>query len=118
MDPSACGLLGCDIIGGQGNVDAIVGSTGGLIRLGFSLIFVVIIVIGIAMIVKAAFTIIRSEGDSSKIEEGYKTLKGVWIGVGLIFVGIIGVVVVLAFFNAEVVDTNPEVPPGVVLPTI
>jgi hypothetical protein len=115
---TACGLLGCDLVGGQGNVDQILGGIGPLIRFGLSSVFAVIIILGVYMTIRAAVNIIRSEGDPGKMEEGYKILKGIWIGVGLIFVGIIGIVVILAFFQAgDITDVNPIIPPGVTLPT-
>jgi hypothetical protein len=107
---TACGLLPCDQYQGQFKVGNISDQVKSLIQFGVSLIFVIIIIFGIYLIIKAALTIIRSEGDEGKIQEGAKIIKGVYIGIAIIFVGIIGLLLVLAFFRAEGiagVDTKP-----------
>jgi large-conductance mechanosensitive channel len=104
-----CGFLPCDqsFTAETGSPQEIALSFG---RFFASLIFVGIIAFGIFQVIRASLKIIRSEGDSSKIQDGADTLKGVMIGIGMIFVGLIGLVIILAFFGAEGVVNTP-VPP-------
>lgn len=70
-----------------------------LFQLVTSLIFIAIIIIAVYVIVKAAIKYIRSEGDESKVQEAQKAIKTVFIGIAALFIGILGVVLVLAFFQ-------------------
>ncbi len=116
-DSSACGLLPCDKYTGSFNIGNISDQVKNLIQYGLSLVFVGIIIFGIYLIIKAALTIIRSEGDPGKIEEGAKIIKGVFIGITVIFVGIIGLILVLAFFRAEgVAGVDPKTPTDFKIP--
>lgn len=109
---SLCGLFPCDQYSSDSkNIDV-----GSLIKFGLSAIFVVIIIIGIFSVIRAALKIIQSEGDPKKLEEGTNILKGVWIGLAVIFAGILGIIIVLLFFNAqEALNPNTNLPPGVLL---
>ncbi|MEP7103844.1 MAG: hypothetical protein ABI721_04005 [Candidatus Dojkabacteria bacterium] len=112
---TGCGLLGCTqfLNSPFWNFTSI----GGLLRIGMASIFAIIIIYGIVIVVKAVLKIVRSEGDPTKIQEGYSMVKGVFIGIVLIFVGLIGLVVVIAFFGAGgIINTTPIVPPGVTIP--
>lgn len=88
-------------------------------RLGLSLIFIGIILIAVYVIIKAAVKYIRSEGNEDKIQEAQKAIKQVFVGIGALFVGLIGLVIIIVFFNAtgalndtETVDTdNPIIDP-------
>jgi uncharacterized membrane protein YidH (DUF202 family) len=85
-----------------GNLDA--NQTSTTIRSTFnlivSLIFVAIIIFSIYVIIKAAIKYIRSEGDPAKIEEAQKAIKSVFIGIAALFVGLIGIIIIIAFFGA------------------
>lgn len=110
-DSTACGLLGCDNIGIDisrfDNLSPI-----GIISFISSLVFGVIIIIGIFYVIKASLKIMRSEGEASKIEEGNKIFRGVFIGIIMILGGILGLVLMLALFDAGGIATvNPELPP-------
>lgn len=67
-----------------------------LVTFGVSLIFVGIIAIAIFVIIKAALKYIQSEGDETKVEEATKAIKNVFIGIGALIIGIIGLVIILA----------------------
>ena len=83
----------------------------GYIKLALNLIFIGIIIIAIYIIIKAAIKYIRSEGDEGKIQESQKAIKSVFIGIAALFVGIIGIIIVLAFFNATgAVNQNTSTP--------
>lgn len=79
-----------------------------LIRFGLSLIFIGIIAIAVFTIIKAAIQYIRSEGEEEKIQSSQKSIKAVFIGIGALLVGIIGLVIVLAFFDAGTAVTTDE----------
>lgn len=70
-----------------------------------SLIFVAIIIFSIYVIIKAAIKYIRSEGDPAKIEEAQKAIKSVFVGIAALFIGLIGIIIILAFFNVSNVGT-------------
>jgi hypothetical protein len=83
----------------QGTAEQAADATLSIIRLATSFIFIAIIVIAVFIIIKAAIKYIRSEGDESKVQEAQKAIKTVFIGVAALFVGILGIVLVLAFFQ-------------------
>jgi uncharacterized membrane protein YidH (DUF202 family) len=86
-------------------------AAGQLIRFALSLVFVAIIAISIYVIIRAALKYIRSEGDPGKVEEAQKAIKNVFIGIGALFVGIIGIVIILAFFQAgNALNTSDDLP--------
>lgn len=82
---------------------------GGVVSSIVSLIFVAIIIVAVYIIIKAAIKYIRSEGDESKIQEAQKAIKSVFIGLVALFVGIIGLILILVLFNAlgAVENQNP-----------
>lgn len=94
-----------------GNLDGTQAATQtyGLIQLVLNLIFIGIIIVSIYIIIKAAVKYIQSEGDDKKIQEAQKAIKSVFIGIAALFIGIIGIILVLAFFNATgaVNNANP-----------
>jgi hypothetical protein len=107
---TACGLLGCDSLG----IDPTRFEDLNILQIAsvlVSFIFVAIIALGVFFIIKAVFKIIRSEGDSAKVEEGSKIFRGIFIGLFIILAGIVGIVLMVALFQAgDVFNTNPEVP--------
>lgn len=64
-----------------------------------SLLFIGLIVLSIFYVVKAAITYIQSQGNPEKIGEATKSIRSVFIGLGALFVGIAGILIVLAFFG-------------------
>lgn len=107
---TACGLLGCDNLG----IDVTRFEDLNILQIAsllVSFIFIGIIALGIFFIIKAVFKIIRSEGDSAKVEEGSKIFRGIFIGLFIILAGVVGLVMMVALFQAgDVFNTNPEVP--------
>jgi uncharacterized membrane protein YidH (DUF202 family) len=85
-------------------------SAGEMVRFALSLVFVAIIVISIYVIIRAALKYIRSEGDPGKVEEAQKAIKNVFIGIGALFVGVIGIIIILAFFQAGGAIDSEDVP--------
>lgn len=95
------------------------GQVTSVIQVGISLVFALIILYGIFLIIKAALTIIRSNGDSAQLESGVNMIRGVYIGIGIIFIGIIGLIIVIAFFGAGgILNTTVNTPGNVVIPII
>ncbi len=101
-----CQLIGCDVVGEENYLF----NLEGIIRTGFSLIFAAIITYGIFIIIKAVYKIISSEGDAGKVESGLNSIKGVYIGVIMIFVGLIGLVALFAIFNVTELPGSPTLP--------
>lgn len=64
-----------------------------------SVLFVGIILLSVVIIVQAGVKYIQSQGDDKQIGEAQKAIKTVFIGIGVLFVGIAGLVLVLAFFG-------------------
>jgi len=75
-------------------------SLGQWLRFGVSLIFIGIIAVAIIYIIRAAIKYIRSEGNEEEVQEATKAIKAVFIGIGALLVGIVGLVIVLSLFNA------------------
>lgn len=88
----------CQGTAGQTGTD-VANSAANTIQLLLSLIFVGIIIVAVYIIIKAAIKYIRSEGDESKVKEAQKAIKTVFVGVAALFVGILGIVLILAFFQ-------------------
>jgi len=123
LQNTVCDLLGCNDIHnttvGLKPGAGLNGTLANFIRFGLGLVFVGIIALGIFLTIKAALTIIRSEGNESKIEEGTKAIKGVFIGIAIIVFGIVGIIVLLAFFQAgSLLNQNVPVPNGVNIPIL
>jgi len=82
-------------------------------RLAASFIFIGIIVIAVYIVIKAAIKYIRSEGDKDKITEAQKAIKSVFVGLIALFVGVIGLVLILVLFDAATAITAPLPQEGV-----
>lgn len=78
----------------------------GFIRFLLSAVFVAIIIISIYVVIKSALKYIQSEGDDKKIGEASKAIKAVFVGIAALFVGVIGIIIVLAFFNSTQLTLN------------
>lgn len=92
-----CTALGINTTDNPGQVATT--TVRGWVNLGITLLFIGIILIAVFIIVQAAVKYIQSQGDEGKIAEAQKAIKSVFIGIALLFVGVIGIVLVLAFFN-------------------
>lgn len=93
-----CDALG---IGGGNSGDAAVGLVARWFNLAVTVIFTAIILISVYVIVTNAVKYIQSQGDEGKIGEAQKAIKSVFIGIALMFVGLVGIVLVLAFFGGN-----------------
>lgn len=117
-------ITGCEIFGCPDNLttgqDILSGGVS-LIEYAMVLIFPGLIIFGIFIIIRAAVKMITSQGDESKIQESAKMIKGVFIGIIILFVGIVGMVLFLAFFQASPsqIDLNkPEALESIDIPFI
>lgn len=95
--------IGANLCGGNavGTGTDVAQSAANTIQLLLSLIFVGIIIVAVYIIIKAAIKYIRSEGDETKVKEAQKAIKTVFVGVAALFVGILGIVLILAFFQVS-----------------
>ncbi len=106
-----CNFLPCENAGfcANGSCSDALSNTSTYVRAGFTLLFIGIIVFGIVVIVRAAIKIIQSEGDEKKIQEGSENIRGVLFGLIIIFIGVIGVVIIAALFDATgIFNQNPS----------
>ncbi len=108
----ACDFLGCETApGGGANV---VGSTESLIRFAGSLIFAGFTAFGIFIIIKAALKIVRSESNQEEVESGAKAVKSVFIGFGILIVGLIGLILLSGITGLSgLFDDQIENPAGI-----
>lgn len=83
------------------------------------MIFTVFIAAGIFFILKAGLKIIRSEGDPGQIEGAVKIMKGVYAGVIILILGIVGLVIILGILQSGQITSTPITEPdGITLPPI
>ncbi len=90
------------------------------VSFGLSIIFVLIIIYGIFLVIKASLTIIRAESNAEKVQEGFAGIKAVMIGIAVIFIGLIGLIVVVGLFSGSgIFSPDLESPdPGSNLPFV
>ncbi len=71
------------------------------IQIIIGLVFIVIIIVAVFIIVKSGVKYIQSQGEEGQIAEATKAIQSVFIGIAMLFLGVIGIVLLLAFFNAD-----------------
>ena len=96
--------------GGTGDIAGVGVDIGQNIRFWLGMVFIGIITFAIYQIIRASLIYIQSQGSEEKIGEAVGAVKAVIWGVGLMFVGIIGVVFVVVLFNATSSLEVNEVP--------
>jgi uncharacterized membrane protein len=89
-----------NLCGGDSGASNAVGLGITLVQTALSLVFVGIISVAVYTIIRAALKYIRAEGDDSKVEEAQKSIKRVFIGIGALLVGIIGLAIIISLFGA------------------
>ena len=87
---------------GESNVSTVIA----LVQLALALIFIGIIIVAIFVIIKAAVKYIRSEGTAEKVEEAKNAIKQVFMGIGALFFGIIGIILILVLFDSLAATTS------------
>jgi len=78
--------------GGAGIVDFITDN----VRLLITVLWLILVVAAIGYSIVAGIKYISAQGDAGKIEDAQKAIKGIWIGVGSVFVSIVVMVLILA----------------------
>ncbi len=101
-----CNALG--INSAENATGQVIGFTQTRLQQIVSLLFIGIIIISVFIIVQAGVKYIQSQGEEGKIAEAQKAIRSVFIGIAVLFVGIIGLILVLAFFNASGLVANQE----------
>jgi len=94
---------------GGGSAGNVAGRTGSFISFALNLIFIGLIILAVFIIIRSAIKYIQSEGNEGKIQEAQKAIKSVFVGIGVLIIGIVGIFIVIAFFNASgtlTTDTN------------
>lgn len=111
-----CDFFPCDSAGDQNQTTSSQGVNSRieeLFNLGVSLIFAGLVILGIFIIVSAAFKIVNSEGNEEDLQSSATAIKNVFIGVGLIIGGLIGIVVINAILGNNIFDFDIDNPAGV-----
>jgi len=103
----------CDALGIKDDAatsqTAVIDFTTNRINQVLSLIFIGIIIISVFIIIQAGVKYIQSQGDEGQIAEAQKAIKSVFIGIAVLFVGIIGIILILAFFGGTgLIGTDTE----------
>lgn len=101
-----CSIFGplCDAMGIGPGDNGLTGETAfnytaARINIVISLIFVLIITVAVFIIVKAGVKYIQSQGNAEMIGEAQNAMRNVFIGIAMLFIGIVGIILVLAFFG-------------------
>ena len=71
------------------------------VQLVLSLVFIGLIGFAIVYVIRAAIVYIQSQGNPEKIAEATKAIRSVFVGLGALFVGIAGILLVIAFFGGD-----------------
>lgn len=90
-----------NLCGGDSGAANAVGLGVTLVQTVLSLVFVWIIAVAVYTIIRAAIKYIRSEGDNTKVEAAQKSIRTVFVGIGALLVGIVGLAIVIALFGAS-----------------
>ena len=80
------------------------------IRLGMTILFIVVFIVAIAYSALAAIKFITSQGDSGKLEESKGAVKAILMGFAAMLVSIVGVFLVIVIFGGSTGDIGTEVP--------
>ena len=101
-----CDALGIKDITDPDTPSIVLGFTQERLSQVVSLVFIGIILISVFIIVQSAVKYIQSQGEEAKIAEAQKAIRSVFVGIAVLFIGIIGLILVLAFFNASGLISN------------
>jgi hypothetical protein len=95
--PTLCGVTGKPTPGEDDAQNFLVNR----ISIVVSMIFIGILVVGVFIIIRAGYKYISSQGNDQAIAQSQDSIKNVFIGIAMLFVGILGIVLVLSFFGGE-----------------
>jgi hypothetical protein len=87
--------------GGSGAVDFVVSR----IQLALFIVVGALVLFAVIYALIASFKYIRSQGDPNEIEEAQKAIKAIFMGLGALMIGIIGIVLVFVFFGLSAPQT-------------
>lgn len=76
------------------------------VRWAFFLVLGGLVLVSVVYSIIAAYKYITSQGETGKIEEANKSIKAIFMGIGAMAVGIIGIVIVYAVIGVN--QTNPD----------
>lgn len=71
-----------------------------------TIMFIVVFVVAVFYTFMAAIKYIRSEGNEQKVEEAKNAIKAVLFGVAAMFIAIVGILLINAFFNGGAAGTS------------
>lgn len=71
------------------------------VRLGIIIALGVVILVAVVFSILAAIKYISSQGDEGKVAEAKKSVTAILAGIAVLFIAIIGIALVLVFFNVQ-----------------
>lgn len=83
------------------NTGTIGGTVATMVQSLITVIFIVVLIVAVLYTLKAAISYIRSEGNEQKVEGAKNAVKSVLLGVGAMFVALVGVVLIGSLFNGN-----------------
>jgi VanZ family protein len=79
------------------------------VRTALTIALALLILVAVVYAILASFKYIQSQGDPGKIEEAQKAIKAIFYGIGALFVGLIGIVLVNLFIGADDILDNTSI---------
>jgi len=110
VNNSICGVFGCEKIVDPFWLDSVSSApnTINIIGLGFALFFVILIIFAIFRIIKAVYQILLNAEKSDIIKDQSKVIQNIFVSIGMLFIGFIGLLIIFAFFGFT--PPNPSLP--------
>jgi len=101
---SVCGVFGCQRIVDPFWLDSVSSApkTIDIIGLGFALFFVILVIFAIFRIIKAVYQILLNAEKSDIIKDQSKVIQNIFVSIGMLFIGFIGLLIIFAFFGFNV----------------
>lgn len=88
------------------NVDTLGSNSSKIVTSVLTIMFIVVFVVAVFYTFMAAIKYIRSEGNEQKVEEAKNAIKAVLFGVAAMFIAIVGILLINAFFNGGPAGTD------------
>ena len=93
-------------------------TTESLALLATGSIFLLILIYGVYLVLKGTLRMIRADGQSDRFVAGYSLIRTFFLGLGLLFVGLIGLVVMSVLFDITGIFTQDVTDPTGTLPFV
>lgn len=99
-----CSVFGplCEVVSGNSgtvNEDTAINYVVRRANLGITLAFLGVIIVSVYIVIKNGVKYVNSQGENGQIEEANKAMKYVFIGIAMLFIGLLGIILFLGFFG-------------------